>query len=86
MISLLSTCAALAFALQGTWAAPATTTTTAPTTTAAPNVVGNIFSGKKIYANSYYASEIKASAIPSLPASLVPKASAVANVGTFYWL
>jgi len=48
--------------------------------------VGNIFAGKQIYANPYYASEISASAIPSLSGTLAAKASAVAKVGTFVWL
>jgi len=60
-----------------------------PTTTAAPptNSAGNIFAGKVGYANPYYASEISASAIPSLSPSLAAKAADIANnVGTFVWL
>jgi len=68
--------------------APTTTVgSSSPTTTGAPvSVSGNPFSGKQIYANPYYASEINNIAIPSLPASLAPAASAVANLGTFVWL
>lgn len=68
--------------------APTTTSGGAsPTSTGTPvSVSGNPFSGKQIYANPYYASEINSIAIPSLPASLAPAASAVANVGTFVWL
>ncbi|KAH0334648.1 glycoside hydrolase family 6 protein, partial [Aureobasidium melanogenum] len=64
-----------------------TATGTSPTTSAAgsTNVAGNIFAGRQIYANPYYASEI-AAAIPSLPSSLQAKASAVAKIGTFVWL
>lgn len=58
----------------------------APATTAAPAATGNPFSGKQIYANPYYASEINNLAIPSLPASQQAQASAVAKVGTFQWL
>lgn len=67
-----------------------TTTAGGATTTAAPptntNAAGNIFSGKQIYANPYYASEISTSAIPSLAPSLAAKAETVANTGTFVWL
>ncbi|KAG9855336.1 cellobiohydrolase II, partial [Aureobasidium melanogenum] len=64
-----------------------TATGTSPTTSAAgsSDVAGNIFAGRQIYANPYYASEI-AAAIPSLPSSLQAKASAVAKIGTFVWL
>ena len=67
-----------------TKAPTATTGGSSPGTTA--SVSGNPFAGKQIYANPYYASEINSIAIPSLPASLAPAASAVANVGTFVWL
>ncbi|KAL9054337.1 MAG: hypothetical protein Q9162_004211 [Coniocarpon cinnabarinum] len=52
----------------------------------ATNVVGNPFTGKQIYANPYYASEISASAIPTLAGAQKAAASAVANTGTFVWL
>jgi cellulose 1,4-beta-cellobiosidase len=64
-----------------------TTTAGGSTTTAPPtSASGNPFAGKQIYANPYYASEIQSLAIPSLPSSLVAKASAVAKLGTFVWL
>jgi len=47
---------------------------------------GNIFSGKQIYANPYYASEISSLAVPSLTGTLKSKATDVAKVGTFVWL
>ena len=53
---------------------------------ATPTITSNIFSGKQIYANPYYASEISASAIPSMTGTLATKASAVAKIGTFTWL
>jgi cellulose 1,4-beta-cellobiosidase len=64
-----------------------TATGTSPTTSAAgsSNAAGNIFAGRQIYANPFYASEI-AAAIPALPSSLQAKASAVAKIGTFVWL
>jgi cellulose 1,4-beta-cellobiosidase len=64
-----------------------TATGTSPTTSAAAasNAAGNIFAGRQIYANPYYASEV-AAAIPALPSSLRAKASAVAKIGTFVWL
>lgn len=59
--------------------------TVAPTTTAAATT-GNPFAGKDFYANPYYSSEVYTLAIPSLPASLKPAASAVAKVGSYVWL
>ncbi|KAH1496016.1 hypothetical protein LV164_002303 [Aspergillus fumigatus] len=77
-----------------TTAAATTTsqTTTKPTTTgpttSAPTVTasGNPFSGYQLYANPYYSSEVHTLAMPSLPSSLQPKASAVAEVPSFVWL
>ncbi|KAG2019107.1 hypothetical protein GB937_005398 [Aspergillus fischeri] len=69
-----------------------TQTTTKPTTTgpttSAPTVTasGNPFSGYQLYANPYYSSEVHTLAMPSLPSSLQPKASAVAEVPSFVWL
>ena len=65
----------------------ATGSATSPATTGSGgSVAGNPFSGKQIYANPYYSSEIFTSAIPSLTAPYNTKASAVAQVGTFSWL
>lgn len=47
---------------------------------------GNPFSGVQQWANSYYASEISAYAIPTLAAAQASKAAAVAKVPTFQWL
>lgn len=47
---------------------------------------GNPFSGHQFFPDPYYASEISASAIPSLTGTLATKASAVAQVGTFFWM
>jgi cellulose 1,4-beta-cellobiosidase len=58
----------------------------AASTTAAPAASGNPFAGKEWYANPYYSSEIYTLAMPSLPASLKPAASAVAKVGSFVWM
>ncbi|PNS18474.1 Proteasome activator complex subunit 4 [Sphaceloma murrayae] len=57
----------------------------APQTTPTP-ATGNIFAGKQIYANPYYASEIQNLAIPSLAPELKTKAANVAKVGSFAWL
>jgi cellulose 1,4-beta-cellobiosidase len=65
---------------------PRTSSTRAATTTAAATASGNPFAGKDWYANPYYSSEIHTLAIPSLPASLKPAASAVAKVGSFVWM
>jgi cellulose 1,4-beta-cellobiosidase len=57
-----------------------------PVTTAAPAASGNPFAGKNFYANPYYSSEVHTLAMPSLPASLKPAATAVAKVGSFVWM
>lgn len=46
----------------------------------------NPFAGYDWYANPYYSSEVHSLAIPSLPASLHPAASAVADVSSFVWM
>ncbi|KAF2627077.1 glycoside hydrolase family 6 protein [Macroventuria anomochaeta] len=60
-------------------------TTVAPQPEARQAAV-NPFAGYSFYANPYYSSEVHSLAIPSLPASLRPGASAVAKVGSFVWL
>lgn len=60
------------------------TTTASATTTAAAS--GNPFSGKQMYANAYYSSEVVNLAIPALPSSLKAAASQVAKVPSFYWM
>lgn len=62
------------------------TTGTTTTTAAASANSGNPFSGYQMWANPYYASEVSASAIPSLSSSLAAKASAVAKVPSFAWM
>ena len=47
---------------------------------------GNPFSGYQLYANSYYASEISASALPSMTGTAKTAAASVAEVPSFYWL
>jgi cellulose 1,4-beta-cellobiosidase len=71
---------------QATGAPKADGVQIAATTTAAPAATGNPFAGKDFYANPYYSSEIHTLAMPSLPASLKPAASAVAKVGSFVWM
>ena len=46
----------------------------------------NPFSGRKLHANSFYASEIATAVEAISDASLKAKAAAVANVGSFLWL
>jgi len=46
----------------------------------------NPFSGYQLYANSFYASEVSASALPSMTGTAKAAASAVAKVPSFYWL
>lgn len=52
----------------------------------APAATGNPFADKNFYANPYYSSEVHTLAMPSLPASLKPAATAAANVGSFVWM
>ncbi|KAK4552835.1 hypothetical protein LTR86_010169 [Recurvomyces mirabilis] len=62
-----------------------TPVSSAPATTVAAGS-GNPFAGKQQYVNSFYASEVNTLAIPSLAASLVPAASQVAKVPSFFWM
>jgi len=81
--------ASLAFALPQPTAVPDAATPVRSRTTAAPQprqASSNPFAGYEFYANPYYSSEVHNLAIPSLPASLHPAASAVAKVGSFVWM
>jgi cellulose 1,4-beta-cellobiosidase len=75
-----------AFPQVATRTSSARTSSTRAATTAAPAASGNPFAGKDFYANPYYSSEVYTLAMPSLPASLKPAASAVAKVGSFVWM
>ncbi|KAJ5226954.1 uncharacterized protein N7469_006960 [Penicillium citrinum] len=57
-----------------------------PVITARAAATGNPFSGYQMYVNSYYASEVSASAIPSMTGSAAAAASSAAKVPSFYWL
>ncbi|KAJ5794211.1 hypothetical protein N7457_000810 [Penicillium paradoxum] len=46
----------------------------------------NPFSGYQLYANPYYASEVSASALPSMTGTAQAAASSAAEVPSFYWL
>ncbi|KAJ5482233.1 14-beta cellobiohydrolase [Penicillium sp. IBT 31633x] len=46
----------------------------------------NPFSGYQLYANSYYASEVSASALPSMTGTAQAAARSAAEVPSFYWL
>lgn len=64
-------------------------TTSKPPTGSASGTVsysGNPFSGVQLWANNYYASEVKNLAIPKMTGTLAAKASAVAKVPSFQWL
>lgn len=67
-------------------ATPARAETTPAPQPEARQAAVNPFAGYSFYANPYYSSEVHNLAIPSLPASLKPAASAVAKVGSFVWL
>lgn len=57
-----------------------------PAITARAAATGNPFSGYQMYVNSYYASEVSASALPSMTGSAAAAASSAAKVPSFYWL
>lgn len=57
-----------------------------PVITARAAATGNPFSGYQMYVNSYYGSEVSASAIPSMTGSAAAAASSAAKVPSFYWL
>lgn len=67
-------------------ATPARAEVTAAPELEARQAAVNPFAGYSFYANPYYSSEVHTLAMPSLPASLKPAASAVAKVGSFVWL
>jgi cellulose 1,4-beta-cellobiosidase len=76
--------AGLTQAMPQPTAVPNAATPVRSETTAAPQprqAAVNPFAGYNFYANPYYSSEVHNLAIPSLPASLRPAASAVANIG-----
>jgi cellulose 1,4-beta-cellobiosidase len=89
MLSNVLLAAVLAAGLTNAMPQQATRTSTRATSAApAPtgNGSGNPFAGKNFYANPYYSSEVHTLAMPSLPASLKPAATAVAKVGSFVWM
>ncbi|OGE56491.1 hypothetical protein PENARI_c003G12252 [Penicillium arizonense] len=49
-------------------------------------ITGNPFSGYQLYTNSYYASEVSASALPSMTGTAKAAASKAAQVPSFFWL
>ncbi|KGO75224.1 1, 4-beta cellobiohydrolase [Penicillium italicum] len=65
-------------------AAAAISSTASVTVTAAAS--GNPFLGHQLYVNPYYASEVSASALPSMTGAAKAAASAAAKVPSFYWL
>ncbi|KAK9780484.1 putative Glucanase [Seiridium cardinale] len=69
-------------AKASTTTSASTQTTTAPVGSGTATWAGNPFSGVQQWANSYYASEVSAYAVPTLGA----KAAAVAEVPSFMWL
>ncbi|OQE37966.1 hypothetical protein PENCOP_c009G03389 [Penicillium coprophilum] len=56
------------------------------TVTTAPSADTNPFEGYQLYVNSFYASEVSASALPSMTGAAKAAASAAAEVPSFYWL
>jgi cellulose 1,4-beta-cellobiosidase len=72
--------------LASTVAAAAIANANAPAITARAASTVNPFSGYQLYANSYYASEVTTSALPSMTGTAQTAASQVADVPSFYWL
>ncbi|CAI7618266.1 unnamed protein product [Penicillium viridicatum] len=64
--------------------AAAIASSASPTVTAA--AATNPFSGHQLYVNPFYASEVSASALPSMTGAAKAAASAAAKVPSFYWL
>ncbi|KAJ5158930.1 1 4-beta cellobiohydrolase [Penicillium coprophilum] len=56
------------------------------TVTTAPSADANPFEGYQLYVNPFYASEVSASALPSMTGAAKAAASAAAEVPSFYWL
>lgn len=85
--------ALLATAISGAFAAP-TPTEQGPITarqaaTACATAVtlsGNPFSGRTIYANKFYSSEVLSAASSITDSALKAKATKVASVGTYFWM
>jgi len=81
---------ALASALTGALAAP-TPADNGPLAARAAcsspvQLSGNPFTGRKIYANKFYADEVNKAAAAISDATLAAAAKKVADVGTFFWM
>ncbi|KAJ5289551.1 uncharacterized protein N7443_009804 [Penicillium atrosanguineum] len=72
--------------LASTVAAVAIAKANAPAIAARATSTVNPFSGYQLYANSFYASEVTTSALPSMTGTAKAAASNVAEVPSFYWL
>jgi hypothetical protein len=72
--------------LASTVTAAAIASVNAPYITAHAAATGNPFSRYQLYANSYYASEVSVSALPSMTGTAETAASQVSEVPSFYWL
>jgi cellulose 1,4-beta-cellobiosidase len=82
-----------ASAITGVFAAPSPVEMAAITPRAAAaacatpvTLSGNPFASRSIYANPYYASEVKSAAAAMTDTSLSAAAAKVADVGTFQWM
>ncbi|KAJ5098975.1 1 4-beta cellobiohydrolase [Penicillium argentinense] len=76
----------LVLLLASTAAAAAIANPAPSAITARAAATGNPFSGYQMYVNNYYASEVSASALPSMTGSAAAAASKAAEVPSFYWL
>ncbi|KAF1832787.1 exoglucanase-6A [Decorospora gaudefroyi] len=83
---------ALASAITGVFALPSPTENGPITARAAAacstpvRLSGNPFSGRKIHANAFYASEVSSAAAQMTDSAMASAALKVADVGTFMWL
>jgi hypothetical protein len=85
--------AVLASAVSGVLAAPSPveagpiTARAAHAACATPvTLAGNPFSGRSIYANKFYSSEVSVAAASMTDSALAAKATKVGDVGTFMWM
>lgn len=78
--------AVFALAWAGVQASPIVPSPAAPAGPGTTTWSGNPFASVTLWANAYYASEVSASAIPTLSADMASKAAEVAKVPSFMWL
>lgn len=83
----------LAFAITGALAAPSpveralvTPRAAAAACATAVTLSGNPFASRSLFANPFYANEVKSAAAAITDSALAAKALKVADIGTFQWM